>query len=83
VSADPAIANACKAIALLAAQHFEQAETIMARTPRATVRAPRIMGDAYKRILRRLIARGWAAPRGRVKLGKREFAQVLIRSYIS
>jgi phytoene synthase len=55
----------------------------MARTPRATVRAPRIMGDAYKRILRRLVARGWAAPRQRVKLGKHEFAQVLIRSYIS
>jgi squalene synthase HpnD/squalene synthase HpnC len=83
VAANPALGNACKAVALLAAQHFEKAETIMARTPRAIVRAPRIMGDAYKRILRRLIARGWAAPRGRVKLGKSEFAQVLIRSYIS
>ena len=83
VIADPAVGNACKAVALLAAQHFEKAETIMARTPRATVRAPRIMGDAYKRILRRLVARGWASPRRRVKLGKREFAQVLIRSYIS
>ena len=40
-----------------------------AASPRAIVRAPRIMGEAYKRILKGLVARGWAPPRTRVKLG--------------
>ena len=35
----------------------------MARSPRRSVRAPRIMGEAYKLILDRLIARGWSPPR--------------------
>ena len=51
-------------------------------TPRSIVRAPRIMGEAYHAILRQLLARGWAAPRAPVKLGKRRIAQILIRSYV-
>jgi phytoene synthase len=83
VAAHPSIGTACAKVAALAADHFTRADAIMAANPRAVVRAPRIMGEAYKRILRRLTVRGWAAPRGRVKLGKREFAQILLRSYIS
>jgi hydroxysqualene synthase len=83
VLAHPALGRACAAVAALAAQHFARADAIMAGNPRAVVRAPRIMGEAYKRILRRLTARGWAAPRARVKLGKRQFAQILIRSYLA
>jgi hypothetical protein len=55
----------------------------MARAPRAVVRAPRIMAEAYRRILSRLIARGWTPPRARVKLGKGQIAQILIRSFVS
>ena len=55
----------------------------MARTPRSVVRAPRIMGEAYHAILRRLLARGWAAPRAPIKLGKARIVQILIRSYVS
>ena len=83
VLVQPTLGSACTAVAALAAQHFEKADAIMATSPRAVVRAPRIMGEAYKRILKGLIARGWAAPRVRVKLGKREFAQVLLRSYVA
>jgi len=83
VLAQPTLASACTAVAALAAQHFEKADTIMAASPRAVVRAPRIMGEAYKRILKGLIARGWAAPRAHVKLGKREFAQIVLRSYVA
>ena len=42
-----------------------EADAIMAGCPRRLVRAPRIMGEAYRRILARLIARGWSAPRAR------------------
>jgi squalene synthase HpnD/squalene synthase HpnC len=83
VLAQPALGRACAKVAALASEHFRLADAIMAASPRAMVRAPRIMGEAYKRILRGLLARGWAAPRARVKLGKRQFAQILIRSYVA
>jgi squalene synthase HpnD/squalene synthase HpnC len=83
VLAQPALGRACAKVAALASEHFRLADAIMVRSPRAMVRAPRIMGEAYKRILRGLLARGWAAPRQRVKLGKRAFAQILIRSYVA
>jgi len=82
VAADPALGRSCAKVAALAAEHFDKADAIMARTPRAVVRAPRIMGEAYHSILRRLIARGWAAPRSPVKLGKGRIAQILIRSFV-
>ena len=82
VAADPALGRSCAKVAALAAEHFDKADAIMARTPRSVVRAPRIMGEAYRSILRRLIARGWAAPRSPVKLGKGQIAQILIRSFV-
>jgi len=82
VAADPALGRACTKVAALAAEHFDKADAIMARTPRSIVRAPRVMGEAYHSILRRLIARGWTAPRAPVKLGKSRIAQILIRSYV-
>jgi squalene synthase HpnD len=83
VLAQPTLGRACAKVAALASEQFRQADAIMARSPRTMIRAPRIMGEAYKRILRGLLARGWAAPRGRVRLGKRAFAQILIRSYVT
>ncbi len=83
VLANPALDRVCASVAELATSHFEHADAIMARTPRAVVRAPRIMAEAYRRILRRLIARGWTPPRARVKLGKGQIAQILIRSFVS
>jgi squalene synthase HpnD/squalene synthase HpnC len=83
VLAHPALPRVCNAMAALATSHFAQADAIMAKAPRASVRAPRIMAEAYRRILRGLIARGWTAPRARVKLGKRQIAQILIRSFVS
>jgi squalene synthase HpnD/squalene synthase HpnC len=82
VAANPALGQACGKVAALAAEHFEKADAIMARYARSVVRAPRIMGEAYHAILRRLIERGWAAPRSPVKLGKTRIAQILIRSYV-
>ena len=42
---------------------FRAAAAIMAKNPRRVVRAPRIMGEAYRVILDALIARGFAPPR--------------------
>jgi phytoene synthase len=82
VAAHPALGQACGKVAALAAEHFGKADAIMARNARSVVRAPRIMGEAYHAILRQLIARGWAAPRTRVKLGKARIAQILIRAFV-
>jgi len=54
VLAQPMLGRACAKVAALASEHFKQADAIMAASPRAMVRAPRIMGEAYKRILRGL-----------------------------
>jgi squalene synthase HpnD/squalene synthase HpnC len=83
VAADPALAKTCAAVAARAADHFKKADAIMARNPRAAVRAPRIMAQAYRRILDGLLARGWQAPRAPVKLGKGQIVQILIRSFVS
>jgi phytoene synthase len=83
VLAHPALPRVCASVVELANSHFEKADAIMAKAPRAAVRAPRIMAEAYRRILRRLIERGWTPPRAPVKLGKSEIAQILIRSFVS
>src|SRR5919201_2897490 len=49
----PALDAACAPVIERAQIHFREADTIMDRTPRARVRAPRIMAEAYKRILTR------------------------------
>jgi phytoene synthase len=68
--AHPNIAAACAPVADKARRHFVEAHRIMAAAPRRLTKAPRVMGAVYSRILDGLIARGWAAPRAPVKLGK-------------
>src|ERR1700761_5396839 len=70
VLANPMLGEACAAIVALAVTDFAQARAIMAECPRRMVRAPRIMGEAYRLILDRLIARGFAPPRPPVRLPK-------------
>jgi presqualene diphosphate synthase len=79
VLSSPMIGRACAPIAALAERHFAEADAIMARSPRRVVRTPRIMAAAYRSILERMIARGWRAPRERVKLRRRQFLLILLR----
>ena len=50
------------------ARHFQEADMIMARNPRRTVKAPRIMEEVYRVMLQGMMARGWAPPRTRVSV---------------
>ena len=77
--AHPAIAKACAPIVARAREHFRQADAIMNRNPRAVVRAPRIMSEAYKSILAALEARGFTAPREPVKLSRPYLFWILAR----
>jgi len=76
VAADRALPKVCAGIVARARTHFEKADEVMARNSRRAVRAPRIMGKYYHAILELLVARGFAAPRAPVRVGK--FAKLAI-----
>ncbi len=68
VLASPALAEVCGAVVERARMHFGEADAIMARAPRAAVRAPRMMQGVYRADARahgraRLV--GAARPRAR------------------
>src|SRR5262249_62194680 len=62
VLASPGLAQVCNGIVARAQRHFALADEIMARSPRRSVRAPRIMAQAYRLILHGLGAPRWAPP---------------------
>jgi phytoene synthase len=76
----PALAQVCAEVVDRARVHFAEAETIMARTPRRAVRAPRIMGQVYRSILDHLVARGWAPPRARVHVPRARLIWIVVRN---
>src|ERR1700745_28776 len=69
----------CAPLADRARGHFAKADEIMARHPRRLVRAPRIMSKYYRVILQLLIARGFAAPRAGVRVGKIARLAIVLR----
>jgi phytoene synthase len=77
--ASPKLGEVCEHVAAKAREHFAQAWSIMARSPRRAVRAPRIMGAVYRRILDGLVARGWSMPRERVRVGKLSVLAIVLR----
>jgi phytoene synthase len=68
VAASARLAQVCEAVAARARSHFQEADTILARSPRRVVKAPRIMEEVYRAILQGMTARGWAPPRTRVQV---------------
>ncbi|MGH6796831.1 MAG: presqualene diphosphate synthase HpnD, partial [Roseiarcus sp.] len=50
-AADRKLAAACVEVATRARAHFDKSQSVMAASPRATVRAPRLMAAAYGSIL--------------------------------
>jgi presqualene diphosphate synthase len=82
VLAHPLLNHACNVIVALAIGEFQAARMIMAHEPRRTVRAPRIMGQAYRLILDRLIARGFEPPRARVRLPRAKILLIVLRNLI-
>ena len=77
--AHPALAQACAPLLDRARCHFAEAETIMRRLPRASVRAPGIMGAVYRAILDGVAARGWSAPRHRVRVSRARLLWIVLR----
>jgi phytoene synthase len=82
VIARPSIGEACATVVAMAKAEFEAATAIMARSPRRVVKAPRIMGQAYRVILDTLIARGFTPPRQRVRLPRAKLILIVLRNLI-
>jgi squalene synthase HpnD len=79
VAVDRRLAAACRPVIARAQNHFAEAERIMARCPRASVKPCRIMDEAYRAILKGVVARGFEPPRTRVRVSKARFLFSLLR----
>lgn len=79
VISHPAVGQACAFVAARAREHFVQADKIMSASPRHVVRAPKIMQEAYRRMLDDMLARGWSAPRSRIRINKFRLLWVVVR----
>jgi phytoene synthase len=75
----PGLDRACAMLVEKARRHFAEAEAVMDGAPRKLVKAPRLMGAVYGRILEGLVARGFASPRERVRLGRPMLIWILLR----
>ena len=82
VLAHPLPEQPCNVIVALTFGEFEAANAIMAHHPRRMVRAPRIMGQAYRLILDRLIARGFEPPRAPVRLPRAKILLIVLRNLV-
>lgn len=76
---DSRIRGACEFLAKRAQNHFVEAEAVMAACPRQSVKAPRIMAEAYRRLLDNMVARGWSPPRARVRVNKARLLWTALR----
>jgi phytoene synthase len=79
VLAHPELGKVCADLVDRAREHFRHADAIMARNPRRTVRAPRLMAEAYLAILDRLVARGWSPPRRPIQLPRARLLWLIMR----
>jgi len=75
----PELAKACMPVVDRARRHFAEAEKIMIGCPRRTVRAPRVMGAVYRTMLDGMVARGWAPPRQRVRIGRAQLIAIVLK----
>ena len=79
VLAHPGLPAVCAKLVAQAHRHFAEATRIMDGSPRAAVKAPRLMASAYGDVLARVEKRGFAAPRERVGVNKLRLIGALLR----
>lgn len=76
---DPRVAAACNEVAAKAREQFREAQRIMAKCPRKSVRSPRLMASVYRAIFDKVVARGFAPPRRRVSTPKHRILWAILR----
>jgi phytoene synthase len=75
----PGVEAVCRTLCATALDHFAEANRILAAKPPGRLAAPRLMEAAYAGLLRKMQARGWAAPRTKVKANKVALLWLLVR----
>ncbi len=80
--ADPGLDLAARWLAARAEHHFVEAHAILAARPRGRLIAPRLMDAAYSRVLAKMQAQGWSAPRRRVRTDKLALLFTLARLWL-
>ena len=80
--AEPGLDAAARWLAPLAQKHFAEAAALLATRPKGHLVAPRLMEAAYSRLLVKMLAQGWAAPRVRVKVSKPLLALSALRFWL-
>jgi presqualene diphosphate synthase len=81
--ADPRLDRAARWLAGHASRHFDAAHTLLASNPAGHLIAPRLMDAAYSRVLAKMLARGWQAPRRRVRTDKIALLLTLARLWLT
>jgi squalene synthase HpnD len=77
--ASPGLGAAAQPLIEEARRRYRLAEAIMAASPRAAVRAPRLIAAAYEAILERLVRRGFAPPRAPVRVPRGRLLLAVVR----
>ena len=80
---EPDLDTAAHWLAAKAEHHFTEAHAILAARPKGRLIAPKLMDAAYSRILDRMLAQGWAAPRPRVRTNKPALLFTLARLWLT
>ncbi len=76
---EPNLDVAARWLAGHAERHFSEAHALLDKCPKGRLIAPRLMDAAYSRVLTTMQARGWAAPRVRVRTNKLALLFTLVR----
>ena len=77
--ASPNLGAVCAPLIAQAREHFKQARATMARQTRSSVKAPRIMAEAYAPMLDALEKRGFNPPRHRVRMNRAHLIVAILR----
>jgi phytoene synthase len=76
----PAVAAACRALAVKAHAHYDAADAVMATATQGRLIAPRLMSAVYGRTLALTEAAGWDAPRTKPKLSRSALLGAVLRT---
>jgi phytoene synthase len=80
--ADPRLDQAARWLSPKAQTHFAEAHAILANKPKGRLIAPKLMDLAYSRLLDQMIAKGWDAPRQRMRTNKKLLAVQFVKLWL-
>jgi phytoene synthase len=80
---DPRVDHACRELAAQALDHYSAADRLLRSKPRGRLLAPRLMAAVYRVLLGDMLAKGWAPPRQRARIGKARLLYIVARCSVT